>query len=87
VIGTVTRIGDGGLYVLVPSILPGVELGPLQSVVHRYLDIDTNTPDTDLGTGVMTTTQTYRTTTYLAGDRVMVVEDSLNEYVVTGIVQ
>ncbi len=86
-IGTVTRVAADGLYVLVPSILPGVELGPLPSVVHRYLDIDTNTPDTDLGTGVMTTTQTYRTTTYEAGDRVMVVEDTLNDYIVTGIVQ
>ncbi len=80
-IGVITRVEADGLYVEIASVLPGAELGPIPGLVHRY--IDTNTPDTDLGTGIMTTTTLL--TAYLAGDRVLVIEDSLNDYIVLGV--
>lgn len=72
-IGTVTRVSAAGVYVRVPSILPGVELGPLPSVVHRYKD---DSP-----------ALTEHTTTYKADDTVLVIEDSPNDFIVLGIVK
>ena len=86
-IGTVTRVvGTGAtatVYVLIPSILPGVELGPLLAVKHRYTDkwqadSGTSTP------GAVTTDTKF--TAYAAGDRVQVVEDTPNDFIVTGII-
>ena len=82
-IGTVTRVTAAGVYVMVPSILPGVELGPLPSLKHRYLD--KWQADSGTGTPGAVTTDT-KLTGYLAGDRVMVVEDTPNDFIVTGIV-
>jgi hypothetical protein len=73
VIGTVTRVSAAGVFVKVPSILPGIELGPLPSIVHRYKD---DSPGL-----------TEHFTTYKAGDTVHVVEDSPNDFIVTGIVK
>lgn len=82
-IGTVSRVTVDGVYVEKLPTLPGVELGPLPAVVHRYLD----KWQADSGTatpGAVTTDTKF--TTYLAGDRVRVVEDSPNDFIVTGIV-
>lgn len=67
-IGTVTRVDADGAYVQVPSVLPGVELGPLPGIVHR------------------TSVAPEAFTTYKAGDAVMVVEDTPNDFIVIGIV-
>lgn len=72
-IATVTRVDSAGVYVSAPSMLPGVELGPLPALVHRYHDDPPATGD--------------RFTEYEAGDRVLVLEDRLNEFIVHGIVQ
>ena len=72
-IGTVTRVDGDSVWVTVAAILPGIELGPLLTVVHRYKD---DAPGL-----------TQHLTTYLAGDRVLVVEDTPNEFVIIGIVQ
>ncbi len=82
-IGTVTRVTSAGVYILIPSILPGVELGPLPAVKHRYLD--KWQADSGTSTPGAVTTDT-KLTAYQAGDRVMVVEDSPNDFIVTGIV-
>ena len=70
-IGTVSRVTSDGVYVTALANYPGVELGPLPAVVHRYHDDPPATGD--------------RFTTYKAGDRVQVVEDSPNDFIVTGI--
>lgn len=36
-IGTVTRVDAGGVYVRVPDILPGIDLGPCLALVHRVV--------------------------------------------------
>ncbi len=82
-IGTVSRVTAAGVYVTGLSNLPGVELGPLPAITHRYTD----KWQADSGTGSpgAVTTDT-KFTTYLAGDRVRVVEDTPNDFIVTGIV-
>lgn len=86
-IGTVTRVTGTGVaqtvYVLIPSVLPGVELGPLPCVKHRYTD----KWQADSGTaipGAVTTDTKF--TAYAAGDRVTVIEDTPNDFIVTGII-
>lgn len=71
-IGVVTRTDTAGVYVKVESILPGIELGPLPALVQRYHDIHA-------------TVTTIRTTYYQAGDTVMVLEDTPNDFIVVGI--
>lgn len=71
-IGTVTRVDSAGVYVTVAAI-PGVDLGPLPALVHRYHDDPPATGD--------------RFTEYEAGDRVLVLEGRLGEFIVHGIVQ
>ena len=70
-IGTVSRVSGDGVYVTGLADLPGIELGPLPALAHRYLD---DSPST-----------TERLTAYKAGDRVQVVEDTPNDFIVTGI--
>lgn len=82
-IGKVTRVSGAQVWVQVPSRLPGVELGPLQAITHRYFDkwqadSGTSTP------GAVTTNE--KRTAYQAGDRVLVLEDGLNEFIVFGII-
>lgn len=71
-IGVVSRVSADGVYVIGLATLPGIELGPLPSIVHRYND---DAPGL-----------TEHVTTYKANDRVLVVEDSPNDFIVTGIV-
>ena len=70
-IGTVSRVTGSGVYVTGLANLPGIELGPLPALVHRYHDDPPATADLF--------------TTYEAGDRVQVVEDTPNDFIVTGI--
>lgn len=70
-IGTVSRVTGDGVYVIALPDLPGVELGPLPALVQRYHDDPPATAD--------------RFTDYKAGDRVQVVEDTPNDFIVTGI--
>jgi hypothetical protein len=70
-IGTVTRVTGDGVYVRLPKALPGVELGPLLALVHRYRD---DSPGL-----------TAHLTAYLAGDEVLVIETTSQEFVVYGI--
>ncbi|MBI1377256.1 MAG: hypothetical protein GC157_07220 [Frankiales bacterium] len=70
-IGTISRVTADGAYVTGLADLPGVELGPLPSLVHRYRD----DPPAD----------TERMTEYAAGDRVVVVEDTPNDFYIAGI--
>ncbi len=70
-IGTVSRVTGDGVYVVGLADLPGVELGPLPALTHRYHDDPPATADLF--------------TAYEAGDRVQVVEDTPNDFIVTGI--
>lgn len=70
-IGTVSRVTGDGVYVTGLANYPGIELGPLPALVHRYHDDPPATADLF--------------TAYEAGDRVHVVEDSPNDFIVTGI--
>lgn len=70
-IGTVSRVTGDGVYVTGLANYPGVELGPLPALTHRYKD---DAPGL-----------TPHLTVYAAGDRVQVVEDSPNDFIVTGI--
>lgn len=81
-IGTVSRVTAAGVFVVGLADLPGVELGPLPAIKHRYLD--KWQADSGTGTPGAVTTDT-KFTTYLAGDRVQVVEDTPNDFIVTGI--
>jgi hypothetical protein len=83
VIGTVSRVTVDGVYVTGLPALPGVELGPLPAVKHRYLD--KWQADSGTSTPGAVTTDT-KLTAYQAGDRVRVVEDSPNDFIVTGII-
>lgn len=71
--GVVTRVTAAGVYVQIKSIFPGIELGPLDSVKHRFTD---DPP-----------ASTERFTTYKAGDRVLVSEDQPNDFIVVGLIQ
>lgn len=71
-IGTVSRVSAAGVWVVGLATLPGIELGPLPALVHRYLD---DAPGL-----------APHLTAYSAGDRVLVVEDTPNDFIVTGIV-
>lgn len=82
-IGTVSRVDSAGVYVTGLGSLPGVELGPLPALVHRYLD----KWQADSGTGTPGAVSTdTKFTAYAAGDRVLVLEHRANEFVVHGIV-
>lgn len=72
-IGTVSRVTGDGAYVTGLASLPGVELGPLPALVHRYHD----DPPGDA----------ERTTEYAAGDRVLVLEDTPNDFYIAGILK
>ena len=82
-IGTVSRVTAAGVYVVSLADLPGVELGPLPAVKHRYVDKWQADSGTSTPGAVSLDT---KLTAYQAGDRVMVVEDTPNDFIVTGIV-
>lgn len=68
-IGVVTRTSAEGVYVRIESILPGTELGPLRAVKTRTIG----------------PSNTEYQSVYAAGDHVLVIEDTPDDFLVVGV--